>query len=88
MSEQEQQRHYSNENIASRMQSPEQELQAEAGAEAGAEQDAGDHMELSHHEEQSGNLDGCRYSFWAWRLRTLSRRSTHLLPPCVFVCFH
>ncbi|KAF2800171.1 hypothetical protein K505DRAFT_320673 [Melanomma pulvis-pyrius CBS 109.77] len=53
MSEHEQ-RQYSTENIASRMQSPEEEPQAGGGAEQSAE----DHMELSQHEERPENVDG------------------------------
>lgn len=70
VSEQEQ-RHFTPENIASRMQSPSEEPQTGAGAQQGAEEE----MALSHHEERPGNLDGCRCP-----PRVLTSRL------CAFVC--
>jgi len=55
MSEQEQ-RHFTPDNIASRMQSPSVEPQAHGGAQQNDED-----MALSYHENRSGNPDGCRY---------------------------
>jgi hypothetical protein len=49
------QRHLSPDNIASRMQSPSVEPQAGGGAQESAE----DGLALSHHEEQTGSMDGC-----------------------------
>lgn len=49
-------RGFSPENIASRMQSPSEEPQAGAGAQE-------DDLAISQHEDGSGNLDGCTYTF-------------------------
>lgn len=49
------QRHFTPENIASRMQSPSEEPQATAGAQQGMD----DSMALSHLEEQPAHHDGC-----------------------------
>jgi hypothetical protein len=55
---------YVNDNIASRMQSPSEERQAGSGVDQHSED-----LAVSHHEESSGNLDGCRFIELA--LRTL-----------------
>lgn len=67
MSEEEQR--FLPDNIASRMQSPEEEPQKGTGAHQGVD------MELSHHEEP-GQLDGCRYTEGLYCLDTDSLSCT------------
>jgi hypothetical protein len=56
MSEQDQ-RHFTPDNIASRMQSPSEEPQAGAGAQDHGVED----LAVSQHEDASNNMDGCTF---------------------------